>query len=109
MSDIRYPAVGEIWAYLNSSYEHRCFYSDDLGFGFEDTFQESRYFLTKVEWENQFNSTLWTGPKRVSDVLCFYVTPAKTIKATFYGDKNAVGKPYYLELFDDGSLNVREA
>ena len=108
MSDIRYPVVGEIWSYEPGKNEHQCFYADELGFGF-DSFESGRYFTSKSTWESQYGRGVWIDPKRVSDVLCFYVTPANTIKATFYGDKNATGKPYYLELFDDGSLNVREA
>lgn len=108
MSDIRYPAVGEIWTYYFGNTEHSCFYSDDIGYGFDNN-ESGRYFLNKSDWEAQYRKNSWRSPKRVSDVLCFYVTPAKTIKATFYGDGNAMGKPYFLELFDDGSLNVREA
>ncbi len=102
---MRYPAVGEIWIWKGTEYE--CFYSGDHGFGFSNKL--GSIFREQYRWEIEDANLEWTGPKTVSDVLCFYVTPANTIKATFYGDKNATGKPYYLKLMNDGELRVHEA
>lgn len=103
---MRYPAVGEIWS-NESDWEFECFFVDDKGFGLTRLSDGYRFIVDKEVWEGRVE--YWYGPKTVCDVLCFYVTSANTIKATYYGNKDATGKPYFLKLMSDGELRVDEA
>jgi hypothetical protein len=108
VDEMRYPAVGEIWKSDTSpDWEFECFYDGEKGYGFERKHDGYLFFVSKDQWNDNYGR--WEGPKTVSDVLCFYVTPSNTIKATFYGDKNATGKPYFLKLMSDGELRIHEA